>query len=68
MTTAPFELIGVDFLHFKKSSGGYHYILVVVDDFIRYALAYTTRNKSAKTVTNKLYNDFILRFGFPTMT
>ena len=28
--------------------------------------AYATRNKSAKTVANKLYNDFILRYGFPS--
>ena len=30
-----------------------------------YKQAYAIRNKSAKTAANKLYNDFILRFGFP---
>ena len=64
-TTSPFKLIAINFLHLEKGSGGYEYILVVMDHFTRYAQAYATRNKSAKTVAQKLYNDFILRFGFP---
>lgn len=58
MTTSTFEIIAIDFLHLERSSGGYEYILVVMDHFTRYAQAYATRNKSAKTVAQKLYNDY----------
>ena len=36
-----------------------------MDHFTRYAQAYATKNKSARKVAQKLYNDFVLRFGFP---
>ena len=39
--------------------------LVIMDHFSRFAQTYATKDKSAKTVAHKLYNDFILCFGFP---
>lgn len=66
-SAAPMELIGIDFLHLDKSSG-YEYLLVITDNFSRFTQVYPTRNKAAKTAAEKLYNDFILRFGIPGQT
>lgn len=51
VTTQPFELVSVDFLHLDKCKDGYEYILVIIDHD-------TTTSKSGKTAADKIFHDY----------
>ena len=49
----------------KKSSGGFEYMLLDKDHFTSYTVAYPTKSNTTKKL-NRLYTNFILRFGIPS--
>lgn len=57
-TSAPLELVSSDYMDLEQA-----YILVCRDQFSR--SAQVTRDKSVRTAAEKIFNDFIARFGFP---
>ena len=64
-STAPIEIICIDYLSLERSKGGIENILVITDHFSRYAQAISTRNQTAKTMPRVLFDNFIVHYGYP---
>lgn len=64
-SSAPMELVCVDFLTLEKSKGGIENVLIVTDHFSRYAQAYPTKDQKASTVARVLWRNVFCCFGFP---
>ena len=62
----PFERIALDIMGpLPTTESGQRYILVVGDYFTKWTEAFPIPNQEAKTVTEKLVNEVISRFGAP---
>ena len=61
----PFQIICIDFCKLDLCKGRFQYAMVVTDHFTKYVQIYATKNKTTRTAADKLYNDFILQYGFP---
>ena len=64
-SSAPMELVCIDYLTLKPSKGGFEHILVITDHFTSYAQAIPTRNQSAVTTAKALFDTFVVHYGFP---
>ena len=64
-STAPMEVVCVDFLKLERCKGGFEHILVLTDHFSRYAQAFPTKNETAKTTAKVLFENFVVHYGFP---
>ena len=64
-STAPMEIVCIDYLSLEPSKGGVKHILVITDHFTRYAQAFPTKNQTARTTARMLFDNFIVHYGFP---
>ena len=64
ISTQPMERVCIDYLSLEPSHGCQN-VLVMVDHFTRYAWAVATRNQTAKTTAEVLYNHVFAHYGFP---
>ena len=61
----PLELVCLDYLTLEPSKGNISNVLVITDHFTRFAVAVPTRNQTAKTTADVLYNEFIAKYEIP---
>lgn len=66
ITSAPMELICLDFLHLDQGGRDCRYLLVVTAHFSGFTQGHPTINKKGKTTAECLSNDFKLRYGMPS--
>ena len=64
-TSQPLELVCMDYLTLEQSNGGFQHILAITDHFTRYAQAVPTRDQTARTMAEALFNGFIDHYGMP---
>ena len=64
-STYPLQMVSLDYMLLDRAKGGYEYALVCIDHFTRYVQVYATKNNKGLTAADKLFDDFVLRFGFP---
>jgi hypothetical protein len=62
-TTSPLKLVCMDYLTLEPSQGGQQNILIITDHFTRYAQAIPTRNQTARTTAEVLFNNYIAHYG-----
>ena len=64
-TTAPMQLVCMDFLSIEADNRDTRNVLVITDHFTRYAQAFPTRDQKAVTVAKVLWEKYFIHYGFP---
>ena len=61
----PFQMVSLDYMKLDQCKGKFQYALVITDHFTRFAQVYGTKSKSSRAAADKLYNEFVMQYGFP---
>ena len=64
--SGPFDRVGVDVLHFPKSTAGNQYAVVFVDYLTKWPEVFATADQSALTIAKLLVEEVVSRHGVPT--
>jgi len=64
-TAIPWERVGIDYTEMGKSKSGYSQILVLIDHATKYVIAKPTKDGSAETAANILFEEVICKYGAP---
>ena len=64
-SSAPFEMVCIDFLHLDQCQGGFEYVLLVTDHYTKFSQAYATKDNTSLSAARKLFSDYIPKFGWP---
>lgn len=59
------QLVCLDYLTLEPCKGGINNILVITDHYTRFTMAIPTKNQTAKTTVESLFNNFIIHYGLP---
>ena len=64
-SSAPMEIVSIDYLSLERSKGGFENILVITDDFRHKTQDIPTRNQTSQITANVLFGDFLVHYCFP---
>ena len=65
ISTAPLELVAIDFTKLERASDGREDVLVCTDVFTKWTIAAPTRDQTARTVARVLLREWIPHYGVP---
>lgn len=64
-SSGPLDLVCIDFLTIEPDTRNVSNVLVITDNFTRYAQAFPCKNQKALTVARTLWENYFVHYGLP---